>query len=1334
MSGTFGRQFFDVEYYLQQNTDVLSAISTSAFQGDAWDHFQQYGRFENRMPNENFNPGAYLAANPDVLAAVNARVIASAWDHFVTWGMAEGRAAGTFAGTFDEAAYLLANPDVAAAVGPTKDFVSGYQHYLLYGQAEGRAASNTAGDQINSEFQTFGLTTDAPSITEGDAGQKALTFTLTLDRAPTEAVTVNYQTLTTGTATAGDDFGVAAGTVTFAAGQRTATVSVNVLGDTAVEANETVQVQFSGSRLVSSDPATGTIINDDIDPTTAPQTFNLTAGVDTGAAFTGGTGDDTFNAGLDGIVPTLGNLDSLNGGAGTDTLNVTLNGVTAMPAALNSIEAINITGTTGTSVLDLRNAANVATIASVGSAGAVTLNNIQSTAAAVTIANSAAVHQVNYAAAAVAGSADSVSVTVNGFVAASDGTEDLFIGAGVETLVLTAAGANTIESDFNGRITVAGTGSLVLGGGANNVQAANVDASANSGGVTMVMDADSTVTGGSGADSVTMRTGEAGNISGGDGNDTLAGVGTANDTLSGGNGDDFITAGAGDDNIDGGAGNDRIVFATATDLTVADTISGGDGTDTLVATAVDIHTNTGLADTADLRALVAGLSTVETLEVSGVGALAGTTTLIDATRVGANINKIVVSNAVGGNASTFTLNGGASEVNFAGALGSATTLAASGTGVSDAVTVVNTNSVAENTFNAALTLTGIETISFNSGASATHAQLTGAIGMTGTGTNPNLAINVSGANAFTLGAVTTTGTGRLTIDASGLTAQAAGATTLTVTAPVTTGGTVSIIGSAGVDTIAGDINDANTVSGGAGNDGITGGSAADNLSGDAGDDTITGGGGNDTLAGGDGNDSLTGGTGNDSILGGAGNDTITAGAGTDNITAGDGDDRVVMANQLSAVDVVSGGAGNDTLVISGSVASADASQTTGFEVIELDTAATQSLYNFATGNSITTAVIANTGANTFSDAAAGTNSLVLASATTVGFSDITFGRLFDTAADSLTITRAAGLVGNSTIRDLSVTNEETVTIDTTNTTGTFSTTSLVASDLTSLTITGSGVVDIATAAGLGTTDRTITVNASSSTGGMTFDASGNVDTGVALSFTGALTVGNTFTGGSGDDTITGGSAADFLTGGIGNDQITGGSGADILVGGDGNDSLTGGEGGDTFTGGFGLDTITMTETTAARDTVNVGTLTNGESTVSNMDVIIGFDTGTAATDDVLDFGALKIAAFTSSNGEAISAGGQFTWNDNLQSVGAVVSLLEQFVQDNGAVNNPLALLFADEGGFFFEFGGDTYVGEIASNGGLAGTEVVVDLVQLVGVTGMTALTDTGTGTLLTLSA
>jgi Ca2+-binding RTX toxin-like protein len=60
-------------------------------------------------------------------------------------------------------------------------------------------------------------------------------------------------------------------------------------------------------------------------------------------------------------------------------------------------------------------------------------------------------------------------------------------------------------------------------------------------------------------------------------------------------------------------------------------------------------------------------------------------------------------------------------------------------------------------------------------------------------------------------------------------------------------------------------------------------------------------------------------------------------------------------------------------------------------------------------------------------------------------------------------------------------------------------------------------------------------------------------------------------GHSGNDTIIGGSAADFLHGGRGNDVIKGGGGADDLRGSIGNDVIVGGKGADSVDGGMGYD-------------------------------------------------------------------------------------------------------------------------------------------------------------------
>ncbi|MFS0738102.1 hypothetical protein ABC347_13720 [Sphingomonas sp. 1P06PA] len=62
-----------------------------------------------------------------------------------------------------------------------------------------------------------------------------------------------------------------------------------------------------------------------------------------------------------------------------------------------------------------------------------------------------------------------------------------------------------------------------------------------------------------------------------------------------------------------------------------------------------------------------------------------------------------------------------------------------------------------------------------------------------------------------------------------------------------------------------------------------------------------------------------------------------------------------------------------------------------------------------------------------------------------------------------------------------------------------------------------------------------------------------------------------FNGGAGNDTITGGRAADFLVGGSGNDVLNGDLGDDQFLGGAGTDRINGGEGNDTLDGGADAD-------------------------------------------------------------------------------------------------------------------------------------------------------------------
>jgi hypothetical protein len=102
---------------------------------------------------------------------------------------------------------------------------------------------------------------DAPSMREGNGGQMAMAFHLTLNAAQSSNVEVYFATMP-GSAGTGD-FQSTAGRIVFAAGQTSATVNVLVAGDHLLEQNETFSLIVGGSGIVGAE-AIGTIINDDV--------------------------------------------------------------------------------------------------------------------------------------------------------------------------------------------------------------------------------------------------------------------------------------------------------------------------------------------------------------------------------------------------------------------------------------------------------------------------------------------------------------------------------------------------------------------------------------------------------------------------------------------------------------------------------------------------------------------------------------------------------------------------------------------------------------------------------------------------------------------------------------------------------------------------------------------------------------------------------------------------------------------------------------------------------------------------------------------------------------
>jgi len=102
-------------------------------------------------------------------------------------------------------------------------------------------------------------------VVEGNSGTTNATFAVTLSEAAASSVTVNYATAN-GSAVAGSDYIAGSGTVTFAVGETSKTVSVGVVGDGTVESDEifTVTLSNPSGATLSRTVATGTIANDDV--------------------------------------------------------------------------------------------------------------------------------------------------------------------------------------------------------------------------------------------------------------------------------------------------------------------------------------------------------------------------------------------------------------------------------------------------------------------------------------------------------------------------------------------------------------------------------------------------------------------------------------------------------------------------------------------------------------------------------------------------------------------------------------------------------------------------------------------------------------------------------------------------------------------------------------------------------------------------------------------------------------------------------------------------------------------------------------------------------------
>jgi Ca2+-binding RTX toxin-like protein len=179
------------------------------------------------------------------------------------------------------------------------------------------------------------------------------------------------------------------------------------------------------------------------------------------------------------------------------------------------------------------------------------------------------------------------------------------------------------------------------------------------------------------------------------------------------------------------------------------------------------------------------------------------------------------------------------------------------------------------------------------------------------------------------------------------------------------------------------------------------------------------------------------------------------------------------------------------------------------------------------------------------------------------------------------------------------------------------------------------------------------------TGTLSITGSANADTLLGTAATAA-----TIAGGAGNDSITGGTAADSISGEAGDDVILANGGNDTVAGGDGNDTITVAAGTVNVDGGAGNDSVDVAGTLSAGDTV-----AGGEGTDTLIYLAGAAGVAAASATGVSGFETLQFGNSGANNAQGLEQfvnNGTFTrlnyaqgnWDMNVTNAGAAVTTLQ----------------------------------------------------------------------------
>ncbi len=965
------------------------------------------------------------------------------------------------------------------------------------------------------------------TIVEGIDGNPTQSFiTISLSQASTESVSVNYATADS-TALAGTDYTATNGTVTFAAGETSKTIAVEILNDNLNELNKTFEITLNTptNATISDNTAIVTItdtLTTNVTTTLPDLVENLTL---TGADNINGTGNTNDNI----IIGNSGN-NILTGGIGNDTLISTnylfaVGNDTLIGGDGNDTYIID---STSTIIIEALNEG---------------IDTIESSISYTLTDNVENLTLTTFFAGNNNGTGNSLDNRITGnyeynILDGGTGNDTLIGGDGGDTYIVDSTLDVVIEDGlFNEIDTVESSVDYTL---TANVENLTLTGTANINGTGNSID--------------NIITGNIGNniLDGGIGNDTLIG-GIGNDTLIAGDAD----GGANLNALYGGAGNDVLHSGKGIDI-----LDGGEGIDY----ASYYYSTTAI--TADLEINVNNTGDAVGDVFVGIEHLQGSLTASNYLRGDGNANQLYGYNAndtlIGG-AGNDSLDSGAGDDSLDGGTGNDTLIGGAG---NDTYVFSNTGDIITEGVGGGSD-TVLSSVNHTLTANVENLTLTGTANLKGAGNSENNTIIGNSANNILSG-----GAGSDTLDGgAGIDYASYYSSTTAVTADLTdsanNAGDAAGDTFVGIEYLEGSFTASNL---------LTGDANANVLYGYNGNDTLIGGAGNDYLRSGAGDDSLDGGVGNDNLNGGAGNDTYIVDSTGDiiNEAVGGGSDTVLSSvNHTLAANV-------ENLTLTGTA------NLKGTGNSENNTIIGNSGNNILTGGTGDDTLIGDAGNDTLIGGAGNVSYFFCSTGDIISEG---VGGGIDTVLSSVNYTLTANvenltLTGTANLKGAGNSENNIIIGNSGNNilTGGAGSDTLdggagidYASYYYSTTAITADLSDSANNAGDAAGDTFVGIEylQGSFTASNLLTGDGNA---------------NQLYGYNANDTLVGGAGNDYLSGGAGNDSLDGGVGNDNLVGGAGNDTYIVDSTGDIINEAVGGGTDTVVSSVNYTLAVNVETL------------------------------------------------------------------------------------------------------------------------------------------------